>query len=112
MTGDDVLATIDAAVEPRTLRAVLGRFATGVAVVTTRTDAGTAVGMTVNSFSSVSLDPPLVLFCVSHFSQLRRPFIEGSHYAVCILDETQSELSRQFARPGLDRSGQLTFATG
>ncbi|BCJ56157.1 hypothetical protein Asp14428_76320 [Actinoplanes sp. NBRC 14428] len=97
--------------DTRDLRSALGRFATGVAVVTTR-DARHAVGMTVNSFCSVSLDPPLVLFCVGHRSQLRRVLSASTAYAVNLLAAGQERLSGQFARPGLDRFGAVRWRPG
>jgi 3-hydroxy-9,10-secoandrosta-1,3,5(10)-triene-9,17-dione monooxygenase reductase component len=99
-------------VEPRTLRSALGKFATGVAVVTVRTVDGDPLGMTVNSFSSVSLDPPLVLFCVNRDSRLYSAFTNTAEFAVNILTEVQQDLSRRFARPGLDRFGTLPHSTG
>jgi flavin reductase (DIM6/NTAB) family NADH-FMN oxidoreductase RutF len=99
--ASDVLSPVD----PRALRSVLGRFATGVAVVTTTSPDGQPVGMTVNSFTSVSLDPPLVLFCVNRDSQLRPVFANADAFVVNVLRESQKELSRRFARPGLDRFG-------
>ncbi|MFF0018055.1 flavin reductase family protein [Streptomyces sp. NPDC005374] len=99
-------------IDPRTLRGVLGRFATGVVVVTTRTDDGLAIGMTVNSFCSVSLEPPLVLFCVSRASQLHPLFTGASHFAVNVLSEAQRKVSLSFARPGRDRFKDLTPDTG
>jgi flavin reductase (DIM6/NTAB) family NADH-FMN oxidoreductase RutF len=89
------------------LRQVLGRFATGVAVITTMAADGRPAGMTVNSFSSVSLDPPLVLFCISRDSRLNPVFTEASAFAVNVLSSSQQAVSRQFARPGLDRFGLI-----
>ncbi|MCW2691170.1 MAG: hypothetical protein JWR37_6060 [Mycobacterium sp.] len=93
------------AVDLNRLRAVLGQFATGVAVVTTTTADGLPVGMTVNSFSSVSLDPPLVLFCVNRSSVLHPVFTQAQEFVVNVLSSGQRDLSRSFARPGLDRFG-------
>jgi 3-hydroxy-9,10-secoandrosta-1,3,5(10)-triene-9,17-dione monooxygenase reductase component len=92
--------------DPAALRAVLGRFATGVAVVTAMTADG-PVGMTVNSFSSVSLDPPLVLFCVRRESVLRAAFVSAPGFAVNVLRADQQGLSRRFAAPGTERFAAL-----
>lgn len=92
--------------DPAALRTVLGRFATGVAVVTAMTTDG-PVGMTVNSFSSVSLEPPLVLFCVRRDSSLHAAFVTASCFAVNVLRDDQQGLSRRFAAPGADRFGAL-----
>ncbi|MEU4242861.1 flavin reductase family protein [Actinoplanes sp. NPDC026619] len=97
---------------PREFRTVLARFATGVAVVTAATDDGQAVGMTVNSFSAVSLDPPLVLFCVNRASQLHPVFAGAQAFAVHILAQARLPLSRRFARPGLDRFGGVRVGAG
>jgi 3-hydroxy-9,10-secoandrosta-1,3,5(10)-triene-9,17-dione monooxygenase reductase component len=90
-------------VHPRRLRSALGRFATGVAVVTAMSAEGTPVGMTVNSFTSVSLDPPLVLFCVGRQSCLYPVLTAAETFAVNILREGQLALCWRFASPGFDR---------
>ncbi len=102
---------VELGVDARALRTALGRFATGVTVVTTRSRRG-AVGMTINSFCPVSLDPPLVLFCVGHRSQLRDVVTTASAYAVNVLSAAQEELSRQFATPGRDRFGAALWRPG
>lgn len=107
MTDTTLASTLDT----RTLRTALGRFATGVAVITTR-DIRHAVGMTVNSFCSVSLTPPLVLFCVGHRSQLRAVLSASTSWAVNLLGADQESLSNQFARPGLDRFGSARWRPG
>nr|QEO75068.1 flavin reductase domain protein FMN-binding [uncultured bacterium] len=93
------------------LRAALGRFATGVAVITTVAD-GEPVGMTVNSLCSVSLDPPMLLFCVGHRSQLHPLFAAASHFAVHVLSAQQVQVCQQFARPGRSRFGDLPWQPG
>ncbi len=96
------------------LRRVLGRFPTGVALVTAATPDG-PTGMAVNSFTSVSLDPPLVSFCAARSSSTW-PRIEASGaFAVNVLAEHHSEVSRRFARKGTDRFagvGHRPGATG
>ncbi|UWP93603.1 flavin reductase family protein [Aliiroseovarius crassostreae] len=87
------------------LRGVLGTFPTGVTVVTTSAPiAGKRqpVGMTVNSFTSVSLDPPLVLWCPALVSARHDVFVAAEHFAIHILAETQRELAQHFARNGDD----------
>lgn len=83
-------------VEPDVFRRTLGAFPTGVAVITTPTGAG-PVGITVNSFTSLSLTPPLVLFCIDENSTRYDNFAHCSHFAVNILREDQAELSMTFA---------------
>src|ERR1700753_2464326 len=77
----------------------LGCYATGVAIVTTRTNAGEHVAVTVNSFSSVSLDPPLILFSLGKKANILAHFKEAQSYAVNILAHDQESLSNMFARP-------------
>ena|SRR5690242_13475188 len=79
------------------------RFATGVLVATVLDAAGKPHGMTVNSFTSVSLAPPLVLFCVAHTASILRYFRENRHFGINVLTETQRHLSEHFARKGVGR---------
>ncbi|GIG92061.1 flavin reductase family protein [Plantactinospora endophytica] len=95
-------------IDQRRLRTVLGHFTTGVVVVTAVTPDGRPTGMTANSFSSLSLDPPLVLFCVNRHSRLFPVFASAPAFAVNVLRERDRDLSQRFARPGLDRFGELT----
>jgi 3-hydroxy-9,10-secoandrosta-1,3,5(10)-triene-9,17-dione monooxygenase reductase component len=88
-----------AALSPERLREALGAFATGVTIVTARGADGQPVGMTVNSFTSVSLDPPLVLWCVQRGVPPAEAFTEASHYAVHVLSADQRALSDRFADP-------------
>jgi flavin reductase (DIM6/NTAB) family NADH-FMN oxidoreductase RutF len=83
----------------RDFRDALGRFATGVTVVTTMTPAG-PVGITANSFASVSLDPPVVLWSIGRHSSRFAAFAECCDFAVHILAAEQLDLSRRFARSG------------
>ncbi len=80
------------------LRAVLGRFATGVTVVTARDDEGRALGLTVNAFLSVSLDPPLVLVSLSAASATRAAILETGAFAVNVLAEDDEALAVRFSR--------------
>ncbi|MFL4491242.1 flavin reductase [Streptomyces sp. VTCC 41912] len=87
----------------RTLRRALGQYATGVTVVTARAPDGRNVGMTANSFTSVSLNPPLVLWCPGKNSPSLPDFTDASHFAVHVLAADQHHLSRQFATPAADK---------
>ncbi|MFI0156039.1 styrene monooxygenase/indole monooxygenase family protein [Streptomyces lydicus] len=89
--------------EGRELRHALGQYATGVTVVTARAPDGRNVGMTANSFTSVSLNPPLVLWCPGKNSPSLPDFTDASHFAVHILAADQHHLSRQFATPADDK---------
>ena len=81
----------------RDLRNALGTFGTGVTIVTARSRAGGLYGMTANSFTSVSLNPPLVLWSASLYAQSLPAFQEGTHFVVNILAHDQIELSNKFA---------------
>lgn len=87
----------------RDYRRALGQFATGVTVVTTRAVDGRKVGVTVNSFSSVSLDPPLVLWSLSRDAPSFSDFTHAPHFAINILESAQHHLSRQFSTPLPDK---------
>lgn len=83
----------------REFRNVLGCFGTGVTVVTCKTDRG-PMGITANSFSAVSLDPPLVLWCPAHSSHRYPLFAAARHYAIHVLSSDQFELGMAFAKDG------------
>ena len=87
--------------EPRRLRDALGRFATGVTVVTTQTTDG-PLAIVANSFASVSLDPPLVLWSPARASRRFAAFAEATHYAIHVLAAEQTALIARFARGGTD----------
>lgn len=88
------------------LRRAMGRFATGVAVVTT-SSAGTPVGMTVNSLTSVSLVPPLILVCLAAGARTTEAVVEEGLFAVSILSSRQEPIARRFAVPGEDHFAGL-----
>jgi len=100
------------AIESEAFKRALGRFATGVTVVTTVDRAGAPQGLTVNSFTSVSLDPPLVLFCLDRAAGCFDVFAEASHFAVNILALDQSALSDRFASLVGDRFNGAAFRVG
>ncbi len=85
----------------RAYRDVLGHFATGVVVVTALGERG-PVGITANSFTSVSLDPPLVLWCAARRSERFESFLSARHYAIHVLAADQLPICRHFARSGGD----------
>jgi flavin reductase (DIM6/NTAB) family NADH-FMN oxidoreductase RutF/2-polyprenyl-6-methoxyphenol hydroxylase-like FAD-dependent oxidoreductase len=87
----------------RDLRRALGQFATGVTVVTTRTADGRRVGMTANSFSSLSLDPPLIMWSLARSAPSFADFTSAGHFAVNVLAANQHHLSRQFSTPQSDK---------
>ncbi|WP_292078176.1 MULTISPECIES: flavin reductase family protein [Brevundimonas] len=97
--------------DPRTLRDALGCFATGVTVVTTLDEAGQPVGLTANSFSSVSLDPPLILFCLARSSTNVDRFRQAEHFAINVLHIGQQPTSGVFARSQADRFQDVAWET-
>ncbi len=90
-------------VDPHEFRQLLGRFATGVTVVTTRDAAQRPYGMTASSLSSVSLEPPLVLLSVEKIAKIHAVLLAAPHFVVNILAADQETLSRRFARKEDDR---------
>ena len=107
-----IVAEEGAAFDLRDFRTTLGQFATGVTVVTTRTPQGAKVGMTANSFTSVSMDPPLVLWCPSKFAPSLPDFEAATHFAINVLESSQHVLSRQFATPADDKFAGVSISEG
>jgi 3-hydroxy-9,10-secoandrosta-1,3,5(10)-triene-9,17-dione monooxygenase reductase component len=94
------------------LRRALGSFATGVTIITTRSEDGQPVGLTVNSFNSVSLNPPLVLWSLANSSRSHEAFQKAGYWAVHVLATNQQELSGRFARTGQDKFAGLEWDEG
>ena len=93
-------------------RAALGTFATGVTVITARDANGVRVGLTANSFNSVSLTPPLVLWSLSRQASTMPAFTRGSHYAINILASDQREIAERFSRRDVDRFEGVALREG
>lgn len=93
-------------------RAALGLFATGVTIVTARAADGSLIGLTANSFNSVSLEPPLVLWSLAKRAGSLPVFAKGSHYAINILAADQKALAQRFASKGLDKYEGVAFTEG
>ena len=93
-------------------RTALGMFATGVTIVTARAPDDQLVGLTANSFNSVSLSPPLVLWSLSQAARSMTAFRRGSHYAINILAADQQALAQRFASRDGDRFADLSFTEG
>lgn len=102
----------DAGLDVRALRNALGHYTTGVTIVTTRTPDGAHTGVTVNSFTSVSLDPPLVLFCLATRSSLLAAFEQAAHFTINVLAKGQQALSNRFARPSSNTWEGVHYQTG
>ena len=97
--------------DSRKLRDTFGCFATGVTVVSTVNGSGEFFGLTANSFTSLSLDPPLVLFCLDYKALSFDTFRETSHFVVNVLGEDQEELSAHFARSSVDKWNGVDYET-
>jgi len=93
-------------------REALGMFATGVTIVTARAANGRLVGLTANSFNSVSLDPPLVLWSLARSAASMAALSTGSHYAINILAADQKDLAERFATKDVDRWADVAFTEG
>lgn len=98
--------------DPGEFRAALSAFATGVTIVTTSGGPGVDIGLTANSFNSVSLDPPMILWSLGKSSLSLTAFREAGYFAVHILGEDQEEISGRFARRGEDKFGGLALERG
>ena len=99
-------------IDPDDFRSVLGRFATGVTVVTARDTDSVDHGLTVNSFTSLSLAPPLVLVCIDHDASLHPAMTACSHFVINILAANQEAVARRFAAPETDRFEGVGFTRG
>ena len=100
------------AIDPRDLRRALAGFPTGVTVVTARAPDGRLAGVTVNSFCSVSLAPPLLLWCLSKNAPSCSIFAAASHFAIHVLAADQKHLSKRFSSPSTDKFAELEFSDG
>jgi flavin reductase (DIM6/NTAB) family NADH-FMN oxidoreductase RutF len=97
------------AFDSKQFRQALSQFATGVTVVTARLPNGRFFGATINSFNSVSFEPPLVLFSLAHAASTMPAFAAASGYVINVLAGDQIELAQRFARPGPDLFDALPF---
>lgn len=103
---------LDGTHDPRQLRNALGRFPTGVTVITTRAPNGKREGLTANSFSALSLSPPLVLWSLVSKSGSLPGFLASGHFAINVLASNQTEISHRFATPSEDKFADLTVEDG
>ncbi|KKB34249.1 flavin reductase family protein [Bacillus thermotolerans] len=100
---------MDKAEKQAVFKEVMGNYPTGVTVVTGVTEDGTPVGLTVNSFASVSLDPLMVLWSIDHGVSTIKAFTEGGKFAVHVLAGDQKDLCMTFATKGVDRFSQCKW---
>src|SRR3569623_1433975 len=108
----DELASDSSGIDPRDFRNALGTFATGVTIITAAAPDGKPFGLTCNSFASVSLNPPLVLWSLVVYSTSMTVFQNASHFAVNVLGESQQALASKFAKSGEDKFGGVDWSPG
>src|SRR5215212_11348480 len=106
------LASDSSAIDPRDFRNALGTYATGVTIITATTDDRKPYGLTCNSFTSVSLNPPLVLWSLGLFSQGMTVFQNASHFAVNVLGASQQALASKFAKSSEDKFAGVEWKAG
>ena len=106
------LASGSSSIDPRDFRNALGTFATGVTIITAMASDGKPYGITCNSFASVSLNPPLVLWSLGIYSQGLPIFQNASHFAVNVLGTSQQALAAQFAKPSPDKFKDVAWTPG
>src|SRR5271156_1816946 len=106
------LASDSSAIDPRDFRNALGTYATGVTIITAIAADGKPYGLTCNSFASVSLNPPLVLWSLGMFSQGLGVFQNASHFAVNVLGASQQALASQFAKSAGDKFAGVEWIAG
>jgi flavin reductase (DIM6/NTAB) family NADH-FMN oxidoreductase RutF len=97
--------------DSKELRRVMGMFATGVTVLTTRDAQGRPYGLTANAVTSLSLSPPLLIICIDKKAETHPHFFDSSCFVVNILAEDQEDLSTHFAKSGGDKFGTVPFST-
>jgi 3-hydroxy-9,10-secoandrosta-1,3,5(10)-triene-9,17-dione monooxygenase reductase component len=112
MSGNGTLKKSSSVYDSTALRNALGSFATGITVVTAIGADSQHVGMTANSFNSVSLDPPLILWSISKESNCFNDFIQAKSFSIHVLDDKQQDISDQFAQSGGDKFEGITCTEG
>jgi flavin reductase (DIM6/NTAB) family NADH-FMN oxidoreductase RutF len=106
------LASDHSPIDPRDFRNALGTYATGVTVITAAGPDGKPYGLTCNSFASVSLNPPLVLWSLVIYSQSMSVFQNASHFAINVLGASQQALATKFATPSEDKFAGVEWTPG
>src|SRR5467141_2969910 len=106
------LASDNSSIDPRDFRNALGTFATGVTIITALAPNGKPYGLNCNSFASVSLNPPLVLWSLGMFSQGLTIFQNASHFAVNVLGASQQALAAKFAKSADDKFDGVEWTPG
>lgn len=103
---------VQSSFDPQAFRAALGTFTTGVTIITTQTEDGSPIGITANSFNSVSLNPPLVLWSLAKKAHSLPVFTSGRHWNVHVLSAEQEALSGRFATQGEDKFAEVELDNG
>src|ERR1700726_868483 len=106
------LASHQSPIDPRDFRSALGTYATGVTIITAAGADGKPYGLTCNSFASVSLNPPLVLWSLGMFSQALSVFQNASHFAVHVLGASQQALATKFAKSSEEKFAGVEWTPG
>src|SRR3954470_21150644 len=106
------LASDSSPIDPRDFRNALGTYATGVTIITAAGPDGKPCGLTCNSFTSVSLNPPLVLWSLGIFSQNMSVFQNASHFAINVLGASQQALATKFAKSSEDKFAGVEWTLG
>jgi len=106
------LASGHSSIDPRDFRNALGTYATGVTIIAAAGADGKPYGLTCNSFASVSLNPPLILWSLGMFSQGLSVFQNASHFAVNVLGASQQALAKKFATPSEDKFAGVEWRAG
>jgi flavin reductase (DIM6/NTAB) family NADH-FMN oxidoreductase RutF len=106
------LASDNSAIDPRDFRNALGTYATGVTIITALAPDGRPYGLTCNSFASVSLNPPLVLWSLGMFSNGLSIFQNASHFTINVLGASQQDLSNRFAKSSEDKFAGVEWTPG
>jgi flavin reductase (DIM6/NTAB) family NADH-FMN oxidoreductase RutF len=104
--------TTKRSLDPREIRHVMGHFATGVTIITTKDEGGAPNGITANAFASLSLDPPLVLVCIDKKANCYHCFEESKLFAVNFLGEHQEHISTRFATKGVEKFEGIAWHAG
>ena len=99
-------------IDPDSFRSALGRFASGITIITARDRHERDHGMTVSAFCSVSLEPPLVLVCIGHDASMHALLMDVDQVGISVLGNSQEPLSRRFADPESDRFDGVGYARG
>src|SRR5881227_923352 len=105
-------ASDNSPIDPRDFRNALGTYATGVTIITATGTDGKPYGLTCNSFASVSLNPPLILWSLGMFSQGLSVFQNASHFVVNVLGASQQALAKKFATPSEDKFAGVEWTAG